>query len=126
MGAGAARFLTCLKASGGRLDEFAREEVAIAEIEIGVAVELPVDCQIDLAADRMGAPPRDWIELGETGAIKELVKLGLGISIMARWIVREELEEKSLAYLPLPGAKLRRTWCVAALAVCAWGRHCCG
>jgi DNA-binding transcriptional LysR family regulator len=71
---------------------------------------------VDRYLTRMGAPLRDWIELGETGAIKELVKLGLGISIMAQWIVRPELSEKSLAYLPLIGGKLRRFWCIASLA----------
>lgn len=71
---------------------------------------------VDRYLTRMGAPPRDWIELGETGAIKELVKLGLGISIMAEWIVRPELAEKSLAFVPLTGGKLRRSWCLASLA----------
>lgn len=65
---------------------------------------------------RMGAPLRDWIELGETGAIKELVKLGLGISIMADWVVRPEVAEKSLVFLPLPTGHLRRRWSVATLA----------
>jgi DNA-binding transcriptional LysR family regulator len=65
---------------------------------------------------RMGAPLRDWIELGDTGAIKELVKLGLGISIMAEWIVRPEVVEKSLVYLPLSGSRLKRTWCIATLS----------
>ncbi len=71
---------------------------------------------VDRYLTRMGAPLRDWIELGETGAIKELVKLGLGISILAPWIVRAEVENKSLVYLPLPGSRLQRTWCVACLA----------
>ena len=71
---------------------------------------------VDRYLTKMGACLRDWIELGETGAIKELVKLGLGISIMAEWIVRPELAEKSLVYLPLSGGRLKRTWCVASLA----------
>jgi DNA-binding transcriptional LysR family regulator len=71
---------------------------------------------VDRYLTQMGAPLRNWIELGETGAIKELVKLGLGVSIMSQWIVRPELAEKSLVYLPLPGRKLKRTWCVASLA----------
>ncbi len=70
---------------------------------------------VDRYLIKMGAPLRDWIELGETGAIKELVKLGLGISIMANWIVQPELLEKSLVYLPLCGSKLHRTWCIASL-----------
>jgi DNA-binding transcriptional LysR family regulator len=50
------------------------------------------------------------IELGSMEAIKELVKLGLGISIVAPWIARKELEEKTLVALPLGRRKLKRTW----------------
>ena len=37
------------------------------------------------------------IELGSMDAIKELVKLGLGVSIVAPWIAAKELQEKSVA-----------------------------
>jgi DNA-binding transcriptional LysR family regulator len=49
-------------------------------------------------------------------AIKELVKLGLGVSMMAPWVCRAELAHKSLVWLAPPGAKLRRTWCIASPA----------
>ena len=65
--------------------------------------------------NRMQAPLRDWIELGDLGAIKELVKLGLGISVSAEWIARPEIEEGSLVLLPLPAGRLRRTWCIASM-----------
>ncbi len=68
---------------------------------------------------KMGAPLRDWIELGDIGAIKELVKLGLGVSITAEWVARPEVRARSLTLLPAPGARLRRTWCVAYPA----GKH---
>jgi len=71
---------------------------------------------VDRYLSRIGAPLRDWIELGETGAIKELAKLGLGVTIMAKWIVAAEIAEKSLVYLPLPVGKLRRTWSVGVLS----------
>ena len=41
------------------------------------------------------------LDLGNLEAIKELVKLGLGISILAPWTARKELGEKSLVALPL-------------------------
>jgi len=65
---------------------------------------------------RMTTPLPDWIELGSMEAIKELVKLGLGISMMAKWICRNELAQKSLVWLPSPGGKLARTWCIACPA----------
>lgn len=50
------------------------------------------------------------IELGSMEAIKELVKLGLGVSIVAPWIARKEIEEGSLVALPLGRRKLQRRW----------------
>ena len=46
------------------------------------------------------------IELGNMEAIKELVKLGLGVSILAGWVARKELAEGSLCALPLGNANL--------------------
>jgi DNA-binding transcriptional LysR family regulator len=57
---------------------------------------------------------RDWIELGSMEAIKELVKLGLGVSIIGRWIALPELEAKSLLWLPLPGSSVKRHWTIAS------------
>ena len=50
------------------------------------------------------------IELGSMDAIKELVKLGVGVSIIAPWIAARELQEKSVAALPLGRRKLKRNW----------------
>jgi len=50
------------------------------------------------------------IELGSMEAIKELVKLGLGVSILSPWIAQKELLEKSLVALPLGRRKMRRNW----------------
>jgi len=50
------------------------------------------------------------IELGSMDAIKELVKLGLGVSIIAPWIAARELQEKSVVALPLGRRKLKRNW----------------
>lgn len=50
------------------------------------------------------------LDLGNMEAIKELVKLGLGVSILAPWTARAEIEEKSLVALPLGKRKLKRRW----------------
>jgi DNA-binding transcriptional LysR family regulator len=50
------------------------------------------------------------IELGNMEAIKELVKLGLGVSILAPWVAQKELQEGSLCSLPLGRRKLERRW----------------
>lgn len=50
------------------------------------------------------------MEFGSMEAIKELVKLGLGVSILAPWIARKEIESRELVALPLGKRKLKRTW----------------
>ena len=50
------------------------------------------------------------LDLGNMEAIKELVKLGLGVSILAPWTARKELKDHSLVALPLGRRKLRRRW----------------
>ena len=51
-----------------------------------------------------------FIELGSMEAIKELVKIGMGVGILAPWIVRKELESRILVSLPLGRTKLKRRW----------------
>jgi len=62
---------------------------------------------------RARAELRDWIELGSIEAIKELVKLGLGVSVAGRWTTRVEVKAGSLIWLPIPRATLNRSWCIA-------------
>ena len=50
------------------------------------------------------------IEAGSIEATKELVKLGLGVSILAPWVAKKEIEEGSLVALPLGRKKLQRRW----------------
>ena len=50
------------------------------------------------------------VELGSMEAIKELVKLGLGVGIIAPWVCRKEVAERTLVLLPLGRARLRRNW----------------
>ncbi len=57
----------------------------------------------------------NFIELGSMEAIKELVKIGIGVGVLAPWIARPELESGSLVSLPLGPRKLRRRWGVAHL-----------
>ena len=50
------------------------------------------------------------MELGSIETIKELVKIGLGISVLATWIAKPELKAGSLVALPLGRRKLKREW----------------
>ncbi len=49
-------------------------------------------------------------EVGSMEATKELVKIGLGVSIFAPWIAQREIEQGSVSALPLGRRKLQRHW----------------
>ncbi len=55
------------------------------------------------------------IELGSIDAMKELAKVGMGVALLAPWVARKELAERSLVALPLGPRKLKRTWGIAHL-----------
>ena len=57
-----------------------------------------------------GVVIKSVIDMGSMSAIKELVKLGLGVTILAPWVAQVELAEKSLVALPLGRRKLKRKW----------------
>ena len=67
---------------------------------------------------RQEVPLRSFTELGSMEAIKELVKLGLGVSVAAPWIAAPEIAQGSLVWLKLPGAgtALRRHWSIGCRA----------
>jgi DNA-binding transcriptional LysR family regulator len=56
-----------------------------------------------------------FIELGSMDAIKELVKIGVGVGVLAPWIARTELDAGALVSFPLGRRHLRRTWGIASL-----------
>lgn len=60
-------------------------------------------------------PLANFLELGSMEAIKELVKIGLGVGVLAPWVARNELAAGALVSLPLGPRKLRRRWGVAHL-----------
>jgi DNA-binding transcriptional LysR family regulator len=64
----------------------------------------------DHANPAMPKVERPAIEAGSMEATKELVKLGLGVSILAPWVTQTEIEEGSLVALPLGRRKLQRHW----------------
>lgn len=62
-----------------------------------------------------GLPLTNILELGSMEAIKELVKIGLGVGVLAPWVATRELESGALISLPLGKRKLKRQWGVGYL-----------
>jgi DNA-binding transcriptional LysR family regulator len=62
-----------------------------------------------------GLPLTNILELGSMEAIKELVKIGLGVGVLAPWVAMREIESGALLSLPLGKRKLKRQWGVGYL-----------
>jgi LysR family transcriptional regulator, low CO2-responsive transcriptional regulator len=60
-------------------------------------------------------PLNNILELGSMEAIKELVKIGLGVGVLAPWVAVNEITSGALVSLPLGKRKLRRQWGVGYL-----------
>jgi DNA-binding transcriptional LysR family regulator len=60
--------------------------------------------------------PSTVMEIASIEAIKELVKLNLGVSVLAPWTVGRELARGTLKMRPLGSQPLRRNWVVISLA----------
>ncbi len=50
------------------------------------------------------------IQLGSMEGIRELVKLNLGVAIVAPWVAVDEIARGTIVTVPLGRRKLRRTW----------------
>ncbi|MDQ8183280.1 LysR family transcriptional regulator [Pelagicoccus sp. SDUM812005] len=55
------------------------------------------------------------IELGSMEAIKELVKIGIGVGIIAPWVAQKEIADGSIHLLAPSRKQLKRTWGVCYL-----------
>ena len=50
------------------------------------------------------------IQVGSMEGIREMVKLNLGVAIVAPWVAADEINHGTLVTVPLGRRKLRRTW----------------
>ena len=64
--------------------------------------------------------PSTIMEIANIEAIKELVKLNLGVAVLAPWTVEKELVRGSLRMRPLGAKALRRQWAIITLAGRRW------
>jgi len=64
--------------------------------------------------------PSTIMEIANVEAIKELVKLNLGVAVLAPWTVEKELVRGTLCMRPLGPKPLRRQWAILALTGRRW------
>lgn len=62
-----------------------------------------------------GVQPKKIIPIQITDAIVEMVKAGMGIKVIAKWIIEPYLLDKRLAVVPVTRKGLLRTWYVISL-----------
>lgn len=60
--------------------------------------------------DKLGLRLSSFMEISSPEASKELIKLGMGIGILANWAVEEEVQRGELVSLSLGAKKMSRTW----------------
>ncbi|MBC8096696.1 MAG: LysR family transcriptional regulator [Akkermansiaceae bacterium] len=66
---------------------------------------------------QMNITPKILMEVDSIGAIIEMVKLNLGVAVLAPWTVDRELVRGTLKARPLGPKPLRRNWSVVSLSV---------
>jgi LysR family transcriptional regulator, low CO2-responsive transcriptional regulator len=71
---------------------------------------------VDDFFQKLNIVPSTVMEVASTEAIKELVKLNLGVSVLAPWVADKELTRGSLRMRPPGPRPLRRQWVLATLA----------
>lgn len=71
---------------------------------------------IDKHFRQLDVVPNAAMELDSIGAIIELLKLNVGVSVLAPWTVEHELTRKTLKMRPLGPKPLRRQWSLISLA----------
>ena len=63
--------------------------------------------------NRAGVRLAGFMEISNPEASKELIKVGMGVGLMADWVVDSEVRRGELKSLPLGRKKLQRTWGVS-------------
>ena len=61
---------------------------------------------------RAGLRMSSSVEMGNVEATKALIRAGVGIGVLATWMVREEVRRGELALVDLPEDHLRRDWVI--------------
>lgn len=65
---------------------------------------------------KLGVPPADVLSLGSMEAIKEMVKVGLGVGVLAPWVTARETDAGSLVSVAFPAERMPREWGVVSYA----------
>lgn len=62
-----------------------------------------------------GVKPKKVMPIQVTDAVLQMIKAGLGVQVMARWMVKPYLDDNRLSLVPVTSKGLYRTWYAAHL-----------
>jgi DNA-binding transcriptional LysR family regulator len=62
---------------------------------------------------KRGVSIHETMEVWHGAAVMEMVKVGLGVALLPRWVIREEVQAGTLKALPLGRGGVKRQWIVA-------------
>jgi LysR family transcriptional regulator, low CO2-responsive transcriptional regulator len=69
--------------------------------------------QIQRELHDRGVTIKETMEVRHGTAVMEMVKVGLGVALVPRWVAREDVQEGSLIPLSLGRGGLKRQWVIA-------------
>ena len=72
---------------------------------------------------KRGVSIHDSMEVRHGAAVVEMVKVGLGVALLPRWVVREEVENGALKALPLGRGGVKRQWVLAYVKSAVLAEH---
>jgi DNA-binding transcriptional LysR family regulator len=65
---------------------------------------------VDAYFQKDGVKIKPFIEIGNEEAIKQFVRLGLGVGLLPKWIAANEIRQGALVSIPLGRRRLKRSW----------------
>jgi len=69
--------------------------------------------EIQMALQERGITVQETMEVRHGAAVMEMVKVGLGVALLPRWVVRDDIRDGSLKALSLGRGGLKRRWGIA-------------
>jgi LysR family transcriptional regulator for metE and metH len=72
---------------------------------------------------KRGVSIHDSMEVRHGTAVMEMVKVGLGVALQPRWVVRDDIENGALKALPLGRGGLKRQWVLMYVKGAALAEH---
>src|SRR6185295_15946304 len=72
---------------------------------------------------KRGVSIHESMEVCHGAAVMEMVKVGLGVGLQPRWVVRDDIQTGALKALPLGRGGVKRQWIIAHVKAAPLAEH---